>query len=209
MIKLNLNVTGVLLRKTYIKKGENMKKTIFSVLLSFTLFTTLNAEIYTGTSLVGGVSGIGTQVRLDQYIGSTDYEMFYGKIGIAQEMSDGDNSPEDITITSIVAGVGVNVLNVNNFFIDLSGEYYYQIAGGVSKGDKLVYTSFTQPRAIANDIDFSSLAASVGLGYSFGSWSLRADLIMILNSPDFTYVDGEVEGQEDRNLIGVGVTYWY
>lgn len=183
-----------------------MKKIIFNAILASAIFTNLNAEIYTGTSIVAGGSSLGTQVRLDQYIGSTDYKNVYAKVGIAQEVIE-TNDPIDST-TSVVAGIGVNVFDTNGFFIDLSAEYYLQVAGGAKKGNTFT-DEFANVQTVAKDVDHSSPAASVGVGYSYKSWSFRIDYIKLFNIPDVELVSGWTSTQADRDLAGLGITYWW
>ena len=217
-----------------------MKKIVSSLLISAAMLTPLCAEIYTGTSVTAGVSTYGTHIRLDQYIGSSEYQWVYAKVGVSKEAlnyNDGmnaawgcatdscesadQNSPLDNDIISLVVGVGFNLLNYNNFFIDTSLDYYFDVDSQDIVGKTV--PNHQDDGTIGTDTilshgSFNSPAVELGAGYSLGNWSFRADLNYLFVTPDVTIGHADSTGTtyeqqnekfDPRVYIGLGVTYWY
>ena len=197
-----------------------MKKLLISSLIASSLFSTLNAEIFTGTSLTGGRanSETGWLVRVDQYIGTSDYPWVYAKIGVSQESNpewSAEYSAAGMDITSAIVGVGFNVIDYKGFFVDIAADYYYTINSTNFDGKTFNDSNGNPFKILSTTAADSTPAIELGVGYSFGSWSLRLDAIMTTNTGESKIEDSNSgfihETTEDggRGYLGLGVTYWY
>ena len=215
-----------------------MKKIITSIILVSALFTSVNAKIYTGTSVTAGAGNYGYHTRIDQYIGESSYTWIYGKIGVSQESFDynegiemawgcsGDctsadqNAPLSNDVTSLVIGLGFNLYQNGGFFVDSSIDYYLELNSDdlVGKSVKTVTNAGPTIDTIVSHGSFNSPAVELGIGYSFDNVSIRFDINYLTNTPKITiehyfinYSNSGYQSEEfdTRIYLGLGLTYWW
>ena len=184
-------------------------KTTALLLLTSTLYA---SQWYTATSLSVGTKSIdhlsdGFEFKAEQYFINDAVPKLYYKAGYFHEQLKVWDSEID-TAENILVGIGYNVFDYKSFFVDLGLSGGYRFSYSTTENDK-AYVEYNDPIIIPY--------GELGVGYSFGRISLRADLLMgllgqgeavIFDKTTSQPIGNEVENYDMLHL-NFGVAYWW
>ena len=192
-----------------------------------------NKTYYYGIGLVSGQSigkgdnGINaTHNRLDLYIYNANFPSWTAKVGYAQQEQAQLEYFSGISQTYafipksdiLVLSLGYNLFNFHNVFMDF-GLLYHQVLSETNYDGKVTSTYSDGSYYKADRLRIlSSPGAELGLGYSFGDFSIRVDFTLITDgfeSKETRYDNSDqpkYSGKEwayGQLYTTVGLTYWF
>ena len=180
---------------------------------------------------IGYVDGIGLRSmrhqRIDLYFLNLKYPAWSYKVGyayqyefLANAIGDVVARDDSLTSKSILLGIGYNVYSSGNFFVDTGAFYRHVIDQSQTNSKYATYSDGSYWWAENIKVN-STVGLEIGLGYSFGSITVRSDLTLVYPSTTFydeyRNADGTLHSHTSENgilslpsaYITVGITYWF
>ena len=183
-----------------------MKRLLFLTSLSLPLF---GGSWHTAPSITAGAKYLSyfpssMDTRIEQYFIHEDQHKYYYKAGYFHEQLKAWDTEVD-TSHDLQLGAGINLFSFGDAFIDAGLSAAYRFAYNAQQTDsvKVVYSD-------SPIVPF----AEVGLGYSFGDFTLRADFLLGLMisgkaellASDDTLIASYSYSQYHMNM---GLLYWW
>lgn len=196
-----------------------MRKTFLALLFATSI---LYAKWYTATSISAGAKyfdDLGNMdLKVEQFFIHSALPKLYYKTGIYREQlarwTYADGTPTTVDrANNIVLGAGYNVLTLGKFFIDMGASVGYRTE--VSNEAFTVTISGTDYHVASqyNDPDLNFFG-DIGIGYAFGSFTLRLDLtlgtggkVQLLDTSTGTTI-GDEKSYSRLHANGA-VAYWW
>lgn len=175
---------------------------------------------YYGAGIVYGTTSYGyPHQRVDLYFLNTSTPKITYKLGYAQEELGPNESENTATSKDLYLGIGYNLYVNEGYFIDAGLFYLYVLEVEDMEGKVNIYSDNGGTRKFTKLTHPSSPGVEIGFGYSFGNFSVRADIVAVLGESEFEDIYVDSNGNEAPNTIetdpynrtfaGIGLVYWF
>lgn len=169
-------------------------------------FTEEPSNWLTATSFGFGFGQFGNTHRLEQFFIYKPLSDFSLRTGLNYIPTPTYNELEGDMSSgySLIFGLGYNLFEIGGFFVDLGLDYIHVIENPYENATLTGGTTISAT-------DVSGLAYELGLGYSFGSWSIRTDFI--ISSKPYTLIETRNEKSSvktiDDGTALFSIAYWW